>query len=297
MTASSVPGSWALRLLSCIRFDEVLVLQGTPLLGAIFAASYCYSVGHSAMALLLLVIGNVLLVAHVFLLNDWAGVHQDLRDPARTAGVFLHRGVRRSEIGWLLLLLLAASLAIFSHLGRMTLLVALMIAAASALYSAPPAHWKGVPLANSFLHLLGGVLHFLLGYSIFQEVDAKGMEIGLFFAVVFSAGHLVQEVRDHEADLRNGIRTNAVMFGKRRIFATSFLLFTLANALLLVLALTGSVPEALSLVVGLYPLHLYWTLQTWREDLTGESVRRLQMRYRWLYAGIGAAMVASVFWA
>ncbi|QNP60027.1 UbiA family prenyltransferase [Paenacidovorax monticola] len=267
------------------------------MLGAIFAASYCYSVGHSAMALLLLVIGNVLLVAHVFLLNDWAGVHQDLRDPARTAGVFLHRGVRRSEIGWLLLLLLAASLAIFSQLGRMTLLVALMIAAASALYSAPPAHWKGVPLANSFLHLLGGVLHFLLGYSIFQEVDAKGMEIGLFFAVVFSAGHLVQEVRDHEADLRNGIRTNAVMFGKRRIFATSFLLFTLANALLLVLALTGSVPEALSLVVGLYPLHLYWTLQTWREALTGESVRRLQMRYRWLYAGIGAAMVASVLWA
>ena len=64
-----------LRLLSCIRFDEVLVLQGTPLLGAVFAMNHLTM--QSAAALLLLVVGNAFLVAHVFLLNDWAGIHQD----------------------------------------------------------------------------------------------------------------------------------------------------------------------------------------------------------------------------
>jgi 4-hydroxybenzoate polyprenyltransferase len=282
-----------LRLLSCIRFDEVLVLQGAPLLGAVFAASRF--TGQSAvLLLLLLVVGNALLVAHVFLLNDWAGVQQDLRDPSRSAGVFLNRGIHRHEIGALLLALLMASLVLFSQLGRTTLALAVMIAAASALYSLPHVHMKGMPLANSALHLVSGLLHFLLGYSIFENVDARGVEIGLLFATIFSAGHLAQEVRDFDADLRNGIHTNAVRFGKKRCFVASFLLFTLANALMVFLALRGSVPRGIALVAALYPLHWYWSLRTLREGLTSAGVRRLQGRYRMLYAGIGVAMIVSV---
>lgn len=284
---------WVLRLMSCIRFDEVLVLQGTPLLGAVFAMSHLTI--QSAAALLLLAAGNAFLVAHVFLLNDWAGVHQDLRDPARSAGVFLNRGVQRHEIAALLLILLLLSLVAFGQLGPATLGMGLMIAVASALYSVPHVYMKGVPLASSLLHLVSGVLHFLLGYSVFRSPDIHGLEIGLFFAVIFSAGHLTQEVRDCEADQGNGIQTNAVKFGKRRSFIASFALFTFADALLIVLAMSGAVPLGLAWVVAaIYPLHFYWTLQAMREGLPFESVRRLQMRYRALYAGIGAVMIVSV---
>lgn len=286
-------GRRALRLLSCIRFDEVLVLQGTPLLGAVFAMSQLTN--QSVMALMLLAAGNAFLVAHVFLLNDWAGVHQDLRDPARSAGVFLNRGVRRHEVAGLLLLLLLLSLMAFSQLGPATLGLGLMIAVASALYSVPHVYMKGVPLVSSALHLVSGVLHFLLGYSVFRNPDIHGLQIGLFFAVIFSAGHLTQEVRDREADLGNGIHTNAVKFGKKRVFIVSFALFTFADALLILLALNGAVPQGLALVVAaIYPLHLHWTLQAMREGLPFQSVRRLQMRYRALYAGVGAVMIMSV---
>jgi lycopene elongase/hydratase (dihydrobisanhydrobacterioruberin-forming) len=284
---------WALRLLSCIRFDEVLVLQGTPLLGAVFAMSQLTN--QSVMALMLLAAGNAFLVAHVFLLNDWAGVHQDLRDPARSAGVFLNRGVRRHEVAGLLLLLLLLSLMAFSQLGPATLGLGLTIAVAGALYSVPHVYMKGVPLVSSALHLVSGVLHFLLGYSVFRSPDIHGLQIGLFFAVIFSAGHLTQEVRDREADLGNGIHTNAVTFGKKRVFIVSFALFTFADALLILLALNGAVPQGLALVVAaIYPLHLHWTLQAMREGLPYQSVRRLQMRYRALYAGLGAVMIMSV---
>lgn len=286
-------GRRALRLLSCIRFDEVLVLQGTPLLGAVFAMSQLTN--QSVMALMLLAAGNAFLVAHVFLLNDWAGVHQDLRDPARSAGVFLNRGVRRHEVAGLLLLLLMLSLMAFSRLGPATLGLGLMIAVASALYSVPHVYMKGVPLVSSALHLVSGVLHFLLGYSVFRSPDIHGLQIGLFFAVIFSAGHLTQEVRDREADLGNGIHTNAVKFGKKRVFIVSFALFTFADALLILLALNGAVPQGLALVVAaIYPLHLQWTLQAMREGLPFQSVRRLQIRYRALYAGMGAVMIMSV---
>ena len=286
-------GRRALRLLSCIRFDEVLVLQGTPLLGAVFAMSQLTN--QSVMALMLLAAGNAFLVAHVFLLNDWAGVHQDLRDPARSAGVFLNRGVRRHEVAGLLLLLLMLSLMAFGQLGPATLGLGLMIAVASALYSVPHVYMKGVPLVSSALHLVSGVLHFLLGYSVFRSPDIHGLQIGLFFALIFSAGHLTPEVRDREADLGNGIHTNAVKFGKKRVFIVSFALFTFADALLILLALNGAVPQGLALVVAaIYPLHLQWTLQAMREGLPFQSVRRLQIRYRALYAGMGPVMIMSV---
>lgn len=285
-----------LRLLSCIRFDEVLVLQGAPLLGAVFALGHFTS--QSAAMLLLLVAGNAFLVAHVFMLNDWSGIHQDLRDPTRAAGVFINRGIRRSEIGALLLVLLVLSLVTLSQLSAATLAIGLLIAVASALYSIPHVYMKGIPLANSLLHVVSGLLHFLLGYSVFRSPDMNGLEIGLFFATIFSAGHLTQEVRDCEADLRNGIQTNAVKFGKRRSFIASFVLFTLADALLIVLALRGTVPQVLAIFVALiYPLHFYWMLQAMREDLGFASVRRLQTRYRALYAGMGVAMVISVLLA
>lgn len=281
-----------LRLLSCVRFDEVLVLQGAPLLGAIFSIGLINS--QSVLALVLLGAGSCFLVAHVFLLNDWSGIDGDLRDANRSAGVFLNRGIRRSEILGLLLTLLVLSLVLFSQFGLVTLFIGLMIAIASALYSAPGSHFKGVPLLNSGLHLVGGLLHFLLGYSVFHVLDARGVEIGCFFAAIFSAGHLTHEVRDFDADLWNGIKTNAVKFGKTRSFIAGFALFTLADALLMVLAATGTVPHFLVLIAGLYPLHFYWSLRAMREGLTFESVRRLQVRYRALYAGIGVIMVSSV---
>ena len=64
--------------------------------------------------------------------------------------------------------------------------------------------------------------------------------------------------------------------------------------LLIVLAARGTVPHDLVLVAVLYPLHLYWSLRAMREGLTFQSVRRLQLRYRVLYAAIGAIMLVSV---
>ncbi len=293
MTVVRSHGGWLLlRLLSCIRFDEVLVLQGAPLLGALFAIGALN--GQGLVTLSLLAAGSCFLVAHVFVLNDWAGIEHDLQDPSRSTRVFLNRDVRRSEIGVLALALLVLSLALFGQISSGTLILGLMIAVTSALYSVPAFHLKGVPLVNSALHLVGGLLHFLLGYSVFSVVDGRALEIGCFFALVFSAGHLTHEVRDFDADLRNGIQTNAVRFGKARSFIAGFVLFTLADVLLIVLAARGTVPHALVLVAGLYLLHFYWSLRALREGLTFESVRRLQVRYRALYAAIGVVMVTAV---
>lgn len=276
------------RYLTCIRYRDVFVLQGTPLLGVAFTVREITP--GKVPSLLLFSLASVLLVAHTFGLNDWAGIAADVNDPNKRQDVFLSKGISRQGIGRLVLGLGLLSLLLFSLLSVRVLLLATGILLLGLLYSHPSIHAKGIPIVSSGVHLVGGVLHFLLGYSLFSGVDGRGMLIALYFAVIFVAGHLNQEVRDYEADRLNGIVTNGVRFGKQRVFITSFLLFTLSYAYLWGLARSGVVPPALGYVNTLYPLHGYLFWRTLRAGLTFHSVSRLQASYRALYAVIGLFM-------
>jgi len=280
------------RLLSSVRLGEVLVLQGSPLLGALFAMRH--PTASSAGSIALLGAGSTLLVAHVFVLNDWSGFAGDLRDPNRTGDTSPYRGIGGAGLGYLSITLLGMALLLLGFFGYWTLTIALAIACLSALYSFPGIHMKGAPLLNSGLHFAGGLLHFLLGYSVFTAPDWRGVAIGSFFALIFVAGHLTHETRDCDSDRANGIMTNAAKFGKRRTFLWGLALFTAADLLLTVLALRGTAPHLLAVIPVIVPLHVYWSASAIRSGLTFETVRRVQTGYRYLYAAVGLLMVAGL---
>lgn len=274
-----------------VRLADILVLQGSPLLGAAFAGSLASRSGLPALALLAL--GNLCLVAHVFLLNDWSGLRTDAGDPNKAARVFAARGVGRKHLGALAAATLAGALPLFARLGGTTLALATGIVVLSALYSLPALDWKGKPFLNTAAHVVGGGLQFLLGYALGGALDRRGLCIAVFFGLVFAAGHLTQEVRDYEGDALNGIRTNAVVFGRRRTFAGALGLFALAHATLLTLALTRAVPRSVAGGVVLLPVQLAWSLAAFRGGLDYARVSRLQVRYRLLYALLGLGMLAA----
>src|ERR1700682_4861861 len=121
------------RLLRAVRWDEVLVLQGAPLIGAIFSIRE-WTTGN-ILLLAVFAVGSCCLVAHVFVLNDWSGIQGDLGDPNRAPRTFSAKGVSRAEFGILAIALLALSLLLFALLGKAVLALALAIAGLSALYS------------------------------------------------------------------------------------------------------------------------------------------------------------------
>ncbi len=277
---------------SCIRYRDVLLLQGSPLLGVAFAARGMTI--ENAVSVLIFTLASVLLVAHVFTFNDWAGIGLDSNDPNKSGDVFAVRGISDHGVVLLSLGLLVTSLLLLALLRVQTLLLGIAIAALSALYSHPALNAKGTPVVSSFPHLIGGALHFLLGYSVFGAIDRRGVLMALFFALTFTAGHLNQEVRDYEGDRLNGIRTNAVAFGKTSAFVAGWLLFTLAYADLFLLAYTGILPAPLAMLSSvLYPVHVFWSVRTLRDGLNFATMSRFQDRYRMLYAVIGVAMVAT----
>lgn len=280
-----------LRLLAAIRFREVLPLQGSPLVGA------CFAVGGLSSAHMLaaigLALGSICLVAHVFLLNDWSGIGGDLRDVNRVGQAFTTKGVSAGEVAFLAAAMLAISLVIFGMLGPVTFSLALAIAALSALYSAPAIHLKGSPMLNSVLHLLGGALHFLLGYATFRAIDERAVAISCVFALVFTAGHLTHEARDHDSDSLNDIRTNAVAFGRRRSFLASLALFGAAYLLLAALGASGMLPRVLVLAPTLFIVHLAASIRALRTGLSFETLRVVQRCYHLIFAFIGVVLVVT----
>jgi 4-hydroxybenzoate polyprenyltransferase len=278
--------------LSHLRYGDILALQGPPLLGAVFVLRE--PTAERCVALVLLALANVLLVSHIFVFNDSAGVDSDLKDANKRAGAFATKGLSRRGIGRLWLILLAASLGLFAFLGPRTLLLALTIVLLSSLYSSPRTSGKSFPILGSILHLVGGMLHLLLGVSLFGPIDGAAIAVALLCGLAFTAGHLTQEVRDFEGDRANGIRTNAVVFGQRRTFIAGLAVFTATYAQLCFLAAGGVFPRWLGILGGLFAAHLYWSLKALQEGLSFASVRRLQARYRAIFAVIGVAILSAL---
>jgi len=283
---------WA--LLSCIRYQEVLVLQGTPLMGMVFSVGNLTA--HQIPAIVLFGLASFLLVAHIWSLNDWSDAREDQGDVNKASGAYSNKGIDPSMMLWFSIALLSTSLGLFALFALQTLLIAASIALLGFLYSFPGIRAKGVGLLSSVPHFAGGLLHFLLGYSLFASIDRNAMLIAPFFSLVFAAGHATQEVQDYEADLLSGTRTNAVVFGKKPVFLAASAGFGLAYAYLPCLAMAGIVPARIGLLSSvLFPLHLYWSLQTPRGGLEFEQIGQLRRRYRALFALIGLDMISMLF--
>lgn len=272
------------------RALEVLALQASPLLGSLRGGFSLEQSGVIRLGSLLL--GSLALTAHVFVFNDWAGHGSDIRDPRRATLVFVRRGISKRHVAGVATALLIFANVAFAAVGGTAILLGGAIAALSLLYSCSPSFGKSTPIWASVIHLLGGALHFLLGYTLSRPLDASGLEISLFFGLVFAGGHLNQEVRDYEGDLLNGILTSGVVFGCRRAFLASLFTFTAAYAILAGLAALGVLPRLLLWSAVLWPLHVAWSLRALHRGLGFETALWMQRRYRLLFALIGLAMLA-----
>lgn len=280
-----------IRHFTSARAVEVLALQASPLLGALIGS--VDRGGIDVARLVFLLIGSVALTAHVFVLNDWSGRSSDLNDPLRATRVFGQRGICSRQVAAFAVFLLFVATGALALVGLRAMLFVPAIAGLSVLYSCSPFFGKGRTVLASLIHLVGGALIFLLGYITSSPIDGRGIAISMFFGFVFAGGHLNQEVRDYNGDLRNAIRTNAVVFGCRQTFLASLITFTAAYAVFGGLALVQILPRPLLCCLLLWPWHVAWSLKTLSSNLGFDAACWMQRRYRLLFAVIGLSMLVT----
>jgi 4-hydroxybenzoate polyprenyltransferase len=272
------------RPLSCIRFGEVILMQGTPWMGIVLSVSKLEPAMIPTLAVFLP--AGFLLVAHIWILNDWSDYRED-RVAVNNVAQARASKVARATLLRLSLGSLLCSLALFGLLPLQTLIIAGIITVLGFVYSFPGLRSKGVIGLSSLTHFAGGIFHFLLGYSLFGEMNARALLISLFFALVFTAGHATQEVQDYENDRASGVRTNPVCLGKKPIFLAAFVMFVMAFVYLAYLAVAGIVPVQLGFSALLLPFQAVWTFQVLRGGLTHERLAWLRQRYRAAFALVG----------
>ncbi|MFO8073224.1 MAG: UbiA family prenyltransferase [Polyangia bacterium] len=272
------------------RLVDLLVLQGAPLLGLLLAEPD-WGLDTAVRAAWLL-LTSLLLVAQVFSFNDWADRGLDARSADKADGVFTTAEITPAQMLVFSAVLGALGLASAVPLLGPRSLIALGVLFAGFLYSHPAASGKGRPFISSALHFAGQVLQFLLGYAVVSAVDPRGVAVGVYFGLVFVAGHLTQEARDHAGDREAGVRTHAVVFGPRKALWASFVLFTCSFVWLALLGVLELLPRGAIWLCLAYPIYLAVFVAAVLRGPGFASLSRLQLGYRAVFAAIGLGMLA-----
>ena len=214
-------------------------------------------------------VASLLLLVHIFALNDWADYDVDLgvRPPGKP--------VQASRDSLLLVSVtaLGCCIVLLWSIRPPALIPAAFVIVASAIYSLQwPMRGKEVLLLSSVLHAICGAACFLLGLSM-------------------AAGHMYQEISDHREDLASRARTHATALGPFKAFVLGQLTF--AAAFLALLVLPGGAGSGLFqlLTVLAWAANMALAIACWRNGLTAESVERYRSHYRWLYVLIGLGLL------
>jgi 4-hydroxybenzoate polyprenyltransferase len=259
----------------------VILLTGFPAIGLLLSTSKL-SIGLCPNLL-----AFFLLFLSIYQLNAFFGYHQDLKN-SRLGNLSKFSKYFYLKIS---ITLLIFSLIILSINGPAITTMAFGIYLVWALYSLPIFGTKNYPLLGNLTHFIMGLAHFFLGYLINSEDFENPLYMGIYFSLLFTAGHLVHELIDFEADKSNGLRTSATFFGYKKVICFSQILFGCSFLYLLflygkkIIPLSFLIPFSAAYVISFfcfYKLNLVERFQ---------NLLRYRKIYRYLYLLAGGTWI------
>jgi 4-hydroxybenzoate polyprenyltransferase len=268
------------------RVGDFAILAAIPLLG--FAYGIQSVTPTNVFTGAEIAVASLLLLVHIFALNDWADYDADLGahplgDPVQAS---------RDSLLLVSIIALGCSIVLLWSIWPPALVPAAVVIIASAIYSLQwPMRGKEVLLLSSALHAICGATYFLLGLSIAAGFSTRWSSVWVFLGLSMAAGHMHQEISDHREDLASGARTHATVLGPYKAFFLGQLTFAAAFLALVVLPGGAGSWRFQLLMVLAWAANVAVAIACWRDGLTAESVERYRSRYRWLYVLIGLGLL------
>jgi len=126
-------------------------------------------------------------------------------------------------------------------------------------YSTPPFRLKSVPVADFVISGIGaGFLPFLMGLGLGDKLisDIPSILLGAMpLVLIHCGGHIIQAVGDYEADLKTGVQTFVVRYGRKKGVIVAGLMFLIASFSPFIYSVFGLLPyRHLFLFFVLFPL-------------------------------------------
>lgn len=273
-----------------IRWFEIIVRMGAPLLALMLTAPALNIAVFAKMLYALLAF--FFLWVHIYAFNEWGGCLYDKHDSAKAYTPLLAGKITPREMFLLALVCVFVSSVLYALLDTRLLIIVFVNSVMGVLYVHPKILLKNVPCVSCTMLFLVSVGDFLLGWLVFSPHISQGILIGFYFGILGIVGQSYHEAGDYDSDKRAGVHTNAVRFGKKRIFIIGFAFYTISCLYLCLLVRQHSIPDYLCIpVLVTYPLYALLIAICLRAQLQSLAIHRFVVRYRILYGVIGFAML------
>jgi len=276
-----------------IRLFEISVRMGAPLIALLLTVPELD--GANGLRIIHALIAFFFLWAHLYTFNEWAGYSFDRRDPLKRLTPLLSGKVAPREMLLLSSVFALICIILYAVLDFRFLIIVFIDTLVGALYAHPKILLKSVPFVSLVILFIVSVLDFLLGWLIFSPSLHKGLLIGMYFGILGIVGQLYHEAGDYNSDKKVGIKTNAVRYGKRSVFITGFIFYTVSCVYFYLLTSSGLIAKSLYLVFLItYPIYVFIFFKSLQSKLHPLAVSRFVRRYRILYGIIGFYLILQL---
>lgn len=272
------------------RFAEISILLGFPLIGLFFAFESLPQL--LSIPVILFVVAIFLLFTAIYAFNGLAGIGEDsentrLSDLKNRKSTFIATLAVSLYLSLIFFFMIKFALAVFAVVSFLLW----------CLYSFPKKGFKYRPVLGTLIHFFGQIIHFLMGYAVIKPIDSAGLAASVYFALLFSAGHINHELIDREADEKTGIMTGAVYFGAKKWEIVSFCLFFAAALYIFAASMAIS-----GMIVYTYPfiaaglIHTVYKIISFRKPASQPKFLTERSFYRILYFIAGILFIeAKIF--
>ena len=282
--------------LRIFRFIDAAVFTGVPLMGIIVSIYHLHILHINLLSTFLYISIIYLLAIHVFSINDWADYNKDINDlnkrkeSTQKKKITLKQYLLTAIITGIIPLCLLLTFSITKFIIGFALVLLSLIYSTNLL----SLHGKSIPAFASLLHILGGMLAFLLGYLYFGNFNIDAVLTGSMFGIFLSAGHIFQEIRDFKEDRKNNIMTIANKFGKKTSALIGFSLMFCAHIIFQYIIDRQFLPDFSIYNWITFALVAVFIGFAIIKGLTYHSIKQLRLRYRIIYSLFGLYILSKI---
>lgn len=278
-----------------IRWFEIAVRMGGPVLGILFAARELYFT--HGIEILHALVAFFFLWAHGYTFNEWGGYSFDQYKLAKPKTPLLAGKISRQEMLMLSGILALVSILLYILLDPRFLIIVFIDIIIGVMYVHPQILLKNVPFVSLLILFIVSVNDFLLGWLLYSSSLSRGLFIGIYFGILGITGQHYHEAGDYDVDKQAGIKTNAVRFGKKRMFLLGFIFYTISIIYFCVLSFLKIIPASLYLVLLItYPIYVYMLYTCIGSGMYAIDIHQFVKRYRLLYGFIGLWMIVQLLY-
>ncbi len=203
---------------SALRVKETILLTGFFLIGAVFSINKLSIADLFDLGIIATLAFS--LNSSLYALNAFTGKGEDKHNIRL---IKLAKTPKRFYLNYFLSSLLITLIAsCFFNVQFLWGIITLFIL--GIVYSMPILKLKNGPIGGTIVHFLYQIIAFNSSYAVFDSISWTSLLVSIYFALLFSAGHLHHQAIDYEADKSANLRTGAVKWGLNIASNASFIL-------------------------------------------------------------------------